>query len=59
MKVLKVKDKRIAQRLTERLIRKGKVVALVERQEDTEKVKGRAHVVVVVKSKEKDATLSH
>lgn len=47
MQVLKVRDEKTAQRLTKRLIRKGKVVALVEREEEISKVKGKADVVVL------------
>ena len=37
MKVLKVKDKKVAKRLTDRLLKKGMVVAQTERDEDIKK----------------------
>ncbi|MFN3599079.1 MAG: hypothetical protein ACK4VK_05010 [Aquificaceae bacterium] len=37
MKVLKVKDKKVAKRLTYRLLKKGLVVAQAEREEDLNK----------------------
>jgi hypothetical protein len=53
MKVLKVNDKRIAKRLRLRLLRRGIVVAEVNREDDLKKefVK-KAHVVLFVKNEE-------
>jgi len=50
MRVLKIKDEKKANKLSERLLRKGYVVALVDREEDVKKpfVK-KADVVIVVK----------
>lgn len=49
MKVLKVKDRRVAKRLTDRLLRKGLIVAQAEREEDLRKgFSKKAHVVLLV-----------
>ena len=49
MKVLKVKDRRVAKRLTDRLLKKGLIVAQAEREEDIKKNFSRkAHVVLLV-----------
>lgn len=49
MRVLNVKDRKVAKRLTERLIKKGLVVAEAEREEDLKKeLSKKADVVIVV-----------
>lgn len=49
MRVLSVKDRKVAKRLTERLIKKGLVVAEAEREEDLKKeLSKKADVVIVV-----------
>ena len=49
MKVLKVKDKRVAKSLSDRLLKKGLVVAYAEREEDLKKAfSKKAHVVLLV-----------
>jgi|GEM_PF-1171489 hypothetical protein len=49
MKVLKVKDKKVAKRLTDRLLKKGMVVAQTEREEDIKKdFSKKADVVIVL-----------
>ncbi|MFN7065572.1 MAG: hypothetical protein ACK4OF_05445 [Aquificaceae bacterium] len=49
MKVLKVKDKSVARRLTERLLKRGLVVAQTEKEEDLRKdFPKKAHVVIMV-----------
>lgn len=51
MKVLEVKNRKVAQRLTERLIKRGKVVAQVEELKDLNKeLAKKANVVIVVKN---------
>jgi len=50
MKVLKVKDEKRARKLSERLLKKGYVVAVVEREEEVKKeMAKKADVVIVVK----------
>lgn len=50
MKVLKIKDKERAKRLSERLLKKGYVVAVADREEEVRKDLARkADVVIVVK----------
>ncbi len=50
MRVFKVKDERVARRLSQRLLKKGYVVAVVDMEEELKKsfVK-KADVVIVVK----------
>ena len=50
MKVVKVKDRKVANKLTERLLKKGLVVAQVERGEDLKKELPRKADVVIVLS---------
>lgn len=50
MKVLSVKDRRVAKKLTERLLRKGLVVAQAEGEEDLKKDFPRKADVVIVLS---------
>jgi uncharacterized protein YbjT (DUF2867 family) len=50
MKVLKIKDKERAKRLSERLLKKGYVVAVANREEEVKKdLAKKADVVIVVK----------
>jgi hypothetical protein len=50
MRVLKIKDEKRAKRLEERLLRKGYVVAVADREEEVKKNWAkRADVVIVVK----------
>jgi hypothetical protein len=50
MRVLKIKDKKRAKRLEERLLRKGYVVAVADREEEVKKNWARkADIVIVVK----------
>ncbi len=49
MKVLSVKDKKVAKRLTDRLLKKGLVVAQAEKAEDLKKeLPKKADVVIVL-----------
>ncbi|MCX8075797.1 MAG: hypothetical protein N3C57_02075 [Aquificaceae bacterium] len=49
MKVLKVKDKHVAKKLTDRLLKKGLVVAQVEKGEDlTKTLPKKADVVIIL-----------
>ncbi len=49
MKVLKVKDEKVAKRLTYRLLKKGLVVAQAEREEDLNRdFSKKADVVIVL-----------
>ncbi len=57
MKVLNVKDKRVAKRLTDRLLKKGLVVAQAEREEDLKKDLPRKVDVVIVLSEGVSKTL--
>lgn len=50
MKVLNVKDRKVARRLTERLVKKGLVVAQAEKEEDLKKDFPRKADVVIVLS---------
>ncbi|MFN4319590.1 MAG: hypothetical protein ACK4FY_03790 [Aquificaceae bacterium] len=50
MKVLKVKDKKVAKRLTDRLLKKGMIVAQAEREEDIKKELSKKVDVVIVLS---------
>ncbi|MCS7277500.1 MAG: hypothetical protein RMI50_03340 [Aquificaceae bacterium] len=53
MKVVKVKDRKVASKLTERLLKKGLVVAQVERGEDLKKeLPKKADVVIVLSQSE-------
>jgi response regulator RpfG family c-di-GMP phosphodiesterase len=50
MRVLKIKDEKRAKKLSERLLRKGYVVAVADREEDVKKdLVKKADVVIVVK----------
>jgi D-arabinose 5-phosphate isomerase GutQ len=50
MRVMKVKDERVARRLSQRLLKKGYVVAVVGREDEVKKPFVRkADVVIVVK----------
>ncbi len=49
MKVLSVKDKKVARRLTDRLLKKGLVVAQAEKEEDLKKdMPKKADVVILL-----------
>ncbi len=49
MKVLKIKDKRVAKSLTHRLLKRGMVVAQAEREEDIKKdFSKKADVIIVL-----------
>jgi len=49
MRVLKVKDEKVARRLSQRLLKKGYVLAVVDREEDVKKsLVKKADVVIVV-----------
>ncbi|MEN3028851.1 MAG: hypothetical protein ABDH29_06520 [Aquificaceae bacterium] len=49
MKVLTLKDKKVAKKLTERLLKKGLVVAQVEKEEELEKsLPKKADVVILL-----------
>ncbi|MFN3471932.1 MAG: hypothetical protein ACK4LT_01760 [Aquificaceae bacterium] len=50
MKVLKVRDKKVAKRLTDRLLKKGMIVAQAEREEDIKKELSKKVDVVIVLS---------
>ncbi|MCS6957714.1 MAG: hypothetical protein RMK75_04560 [Aquificaceae bacterium] len=53
MKVVNVKDRKVASKLTERLLKKGLVVAQVERGEDLKKeLPKKADVVIVLSQSE-------
>jgi DNA-binding response OmpR family regulator len=50
MRVLKIKDEKKANKLSERLLRKGYVIAVVDREEDVKKeLANKADVVIIVK----------
>jgi len=50
MRVLKIKDEKKANKLSERLLRKGYVIAVVDREEDVKKeFASKADVVIIVK----------
>jgi hypothetical protein len=50
MKVLRIKDKRKAEKLSDRLLKKGYVLAMVEREEEVKKeLVKKADIVLVVK----------
>jgi DNA-binding response OmpR family regulator len=50
MRVLKVKDEKRARKLSERLLKKGYIVAVADREEDVKKTLAKkADVVIVVK----------
>lgn len=48
MEVLRVKDKKTAERLQERLLRKRKTIGLINREEDLQKVKDKRVDVVII-----------
>lgn len=49
MRVLSVKDKKVAKRLTDRLLKKGLVVAQAEKEEDLKKdLSKKADVVILL-----------
>jgi hypothetical protein len=49
MKVLKIRDKEMAKKLCDRLLRKGYVVAMVDREEEVKKgLVKKANIVLVV-----------
>ncbi|RMH05541.1 MAG: hypothetical protein D6699_03345 [Aquificota bacterium] len=53
MRLLEVKNKKVAQRLADRLIKKGKVVAQVEEVKELNKeLVKKANVVIVVRNSE-------
>jgi len=50
MRVLRIKDEKRVRKLSERLLRKGYVVAVADREEDAKKTLAkRADVVIIVK----------
>jgi RNase P/RNase MRP subunit p30 len=50
MRVLKIKDEKRVRKLSERLLRKGYVLAVVDREEDVKKaLVKKADVVIIVK----------
>jgi len=50
MRVLKIKDEKKARRLSERLLKKGYVVAIADREEEVKReLAKKADVVIVVK----------
>ncbi|WPM31976.1 hypothetical protein IAE16_09145 [Hydrogenobacter sp. T-2] len=57
MKVLSVKDKKVAKRLTDRLLKKGLVVAQAEKEEDLKKDLPRKADVVILLSEGVSKTL--
>ena len=57
MKVLSVKDKKVARRLTDRLLKKGLVVAQVEKEEDLKKYLSKKADVVILLSEGVSKTL--
>ncbi|MEJ7553114.1 MAG: hypothetical protein WKI49_06305 [Aquificaceae bacterium] len=57
MKVLSVKDKKVARRLTDRLLKKGLVVAQVEKEEDLKKDLSKKADVVILLSEGVSKTL--
>lgn len=53
MKVIEVKNRKVAKKLTDRLLRKGMVVAQVDKKEDvSKKVLSRADVLIVLSESE-------
>ena len=48
MKVLKLKDKKVAERLQERFLKKKRVVAVVGDEKEAEKLRGKSVDVVIV-----------
>ena len=57
MKVLSVKDKKVARRLTDRLLKKGLVVAQAEKEEDLKKDLSKKADVVILLSEGVSKTL--
>ncbi len=57
MKVLSVKDKKVARKLTERLLKKGLVVAQAEKEEDLKKDMPKKADVVILLSEGVSETL--
>ncbi len=57
MKVLSVKDKKVARRLTDRLLKKGLVVAQVEKEEELKKDLSKKADVVILLSEGVSKTL--
>ncbi len=57
MKVLSVKDKKVARSLTDRLLKKGLVVAQVEKEEDLKKDLSKKADVVILLSEGVSKTL--
>ncbi|WP_173833552.1 hypothetical protein [Pampinifervens florentissimum] len=57
MKVLSVKDKKVARRLTDRLLKKGLVVAQAEKEEDLKKDLSKKADVVILFSEGVSKTL--
>jgi len=57
MKVLSVKNKKVARRLTDRLLKKGLVVAQVEKEEDLKKDLSKKADVVILLSEGVSKTL--